>query len=209
MYDLYTDLKDFLRKYVHAPESEIGLLAQYAIATHCYEDYQCFPILHIQGDSVTGKNRRLDLLKYLSYNPKILLTPSTSSLMRTIDEKRGTIMIDEADSILNFRENENIFLAGYKRGAKTSRSMKDPTHNKGFRTVEFELYCPKVLVTRNGIENDALISRCITIITLPKPANSNVPHKLPKEAEIEGKKLKEKISTLIKSKNINKNGGSK
>jgi len=196
---LYTDLKDFFRKYVHAPESEIGIMVQYAVATHLYESFNAFPNLHIQGDFATGKNRRLELIESICYKPITFIDPTTSSLFRTIDANKGTVLIDEADNILESKQLKNCILAGYKKGGCIIRSARDDNHSKGFVPVTFDVYCPKVLVTRGGIQNDALLSRCITITTLPKPQNSNVPDILPNNALVEGSLLKNRIISNIKN----------
>lgn len=198
---LYLDLIDFFRKYVHMDEEILAILVLWAVATYCYDLYPTFPILHIQGDFSTGKNRILDLLAMLCYKPLILSNLSSASLFRIIDAEKGTILIDEADSLLQSNGTENILLSGYKKGAKTSRSVQDNEHPKGYRPVTFEVYCPKVLVTREGIQNDALTSRSITIITSPKPKDSLVPDILPSEALVEGELLKKQIQSVLESQN--------
>ncbi|MDA2919921.1 hypothetical protein MYX76_10580 [Desulfobacterota bacterium AH_259_B03_O07] len=191
---LFHLLMRYLRKYIFTTnEAELALLATYAIATYLYDLFPAFPILHIQGDFETGKGRRLELLSILCNVASILVTPSVSSLFRTIDETEGTILLDEADESLKDKLILNILLAGYKRGAYVTRSVRDSAHPKDFRPEKFAVYCPKVIVTRNGIDNDALHSRCITIITSPKPKDSEVPDILPAEAFSEGKDLKERI----------------
>lgn len=194
---LYKDLKSYFIKYVATDETEVGYLVLYATGTHFFERYQTYPILHITGDFATGKNRRLDLLASICLNPVILVNPSLSSLFRTLDEGKATILIDEADRILTDEEIRNFLQAGYKKGGCISRSVQDSNHRKGFRPEKFEVYSPKVLVTREGIESDALNSRSITIITFPMSEDSNVPDILPEDALIEGAELKNEIETLV------------
>jgi len=193
MNTLYKDLKAFFRKYLHANEEEIGLLVQWAVATHQYGKYPAFPILHIQGDFATGKNRRLELISMICYKPDVSTNPSASALFRTIDAYKGTVLIDEADFVLGSNDVKSCLLAGFKKGGCFRRSVQRNNHAKGFEPVKFDVYCPKVLVTRNGIKDDALLSRSITITTLPKPSDSNVPDILPLEAYNEGKLLKNRL----------------
>ncbi len=195
--NLYRDGKSYLGKYIDTKERETGLLFLYASATHVYENYQNFPILHFLGDYQTGKNRRLELLDPLCLNPSIYTNATLASLFRTTDGKKGTIMIDEADSLLGLVEIKNFLLAGYQKGVTIPRMVPDSTHPKGYRPEKFEIYGPKVIVSREGTDDEALNSRSIIIITLSKAANSIVPDTLPKEAVEEGKELKKRVEIMI------------
>lgn len=194
---LYGTLKSYFRHFIDAEDTELGFLVLYATATHYFEDYQAFPILHINGDYATGKNRRIELVKQFCHKPVILTSPSLSSLFRIIDEQKGTILIDEADNLLRYSDLESVLLAGYKKGGQISRSSKDDTHRKDFRPTMFSVYCPKVLVTRGGLMSDALKSRSITIITFPKSKDSNVPDIMSDADLATGGELREMLDTMI------------
>lgn len=193
---VYKDVKSYFRRYVETDETEIGMLALYGTATHLYKDYQAFPILHITGDYETGKNRRLDLLHGICLNPIMLSDASLPSLFRSIAKEGCTIIIDEADSFLKYGKFENFLLAGYKKGGKISRAKKDDNHPDGFKPVYFEVYCPKIVVTREGIQSEPLNSRAITFITFPKSEDSSIPDILPPAALEEGAELKARVETL-------------
>ena len=197
--ELYQDLKSYLGRYVDTDETEISFLVLYATGTHFFDQYQTFPILHLTGDYATGKNRRLQLLELICNNPIVLTNPSLSSLFRVIDESKGTIMIDEADTLLQSSHMENILLSGYKKGGQVSRSVRDARYEREFRPMVFEVYCPKVLVTREGVHSDPLNSRSITIITFPKSKDSIVPDIFPETAMTEGTELKNKIEAMLSS----------
>ena len=198
---LYKDEKSYFKKYVATDDIEIAILALYATGTHIFERYQTYPILHITGDYATGKNRRLDLLASICLNPINLMNSSLSYLFRKLDEGKGTILIDEADKFLTDEDMRNFLQAGYNKGGCIARSVQDNAHPKGFRPESFEVYSPKVLVTREGIETDALNSRSITIITFPMSEDSNVPYTLPADALVEGAELKNRIETLVSNNN--------
>ncbi len=196
--NLYLALIDFFIKYLYASDEEIALLALFAAATHFYQGHNTFPILHITGDFETGKNRRLDLLKLVCYMAEIYISTTPPNIYRSIEKKGGTYMIDEADEMINSRQGSEILLAGYKKGSSVPRQSRDDNDKGGYRSNNFSVYSPKVLVTRNGIKDDALYSRCITIVTTPKPNDSNIPDVLPNVAYNEGKLLNETLSQLMK-----------
>jgi len=194
---LYKDLKSYFAKYVDTNELEIALLVQYSCATHLYERYGNFPILHITGDYGTGKNRRLNLIRSICYMPIFNTVPTIAYLFRTTEETKGTIIMDEADSILGYHDIKNFLLSGYEQDSTIPRMVQDNNHEMGYRRQEFNIYGPKILVTREGTDDEALNSRFITIVTLPMPSDSNVPSILPQQASIEGAKLKARIEDII------------
>ncbi len=195
---LYKDIKSYIKTYLDTSNREVSLLVLYSSATHVFSKYRNFPILHITGDYETGKNRRLDLIGTLCFNPSIYVNPSYPSLFRKNDDEKGTIMIDEADELMTNSGMKGFLLAGYQKGQKVARVVPDDKHPKGYRTVEFDVYGPKVIVTREGTEDQALNSRFITIITLPFSKDSHVPYTLPEKAFEEGADLKKGIENMFK-----------
>jgi len=206
---LYKDLKSYFAIYVDTNELEISLLVIYSCATHLYQRYSNFPILHITGDSGTGKNRRVNLIRNICHEPNFHTNPTIAVLFRTTGATRGTLIIDEADAILDSQRVRNFFLSGYEQGAVIQRMVQDNHHIMGFRSQGFEIYGPKILVTREGTDDEALNSRFITIVTLPMPVDSEVPYILSQEASAEGTELKARIEDFISdiddinSENIN------
>jgi len=196
---LYKDIKSYVQKYLDANRYETGLIVIYSTATHVYMNYRVFPPFHITGDFETGKNRRLDLICGLCYKPTLYTNPTIATLFRTTEEINGTILIDEADSIIENSDVKNFLLSGYQVGAGIPRMVQDPKHPKGYRPEEFDIYGPKVLVTREGTEDEALNSRFITIITLPLSADSSVPHTMTEKDIRDAGELKQRIELMVSS----------
>lgn len=194
---LYEDIKSYIKTYLDTSNREVSLLVLYASATHVFSKYRNFPILHITGDYETGKNRRLDLIGRLCFNPSLYVNPSYPSLFRKNDDEKGTIMIDEADELMTNSSMKAFLLAGYQKGQKVARVVSDDKHLKGYRTVEFDVYGPKVIVTREGTDDEALNSRFITIITLPMSKECNVAHTLPENALKEGEEIRKDIESMF------------
>ena len=194
---LYKDIKSYINTYLDTSNGEVSLLVLYSSATHVFSKYRTFPILHITGDYETGKNRRLDLIGTLCFNPSIYVNPSYPSLFRKNDDEKGTIMIDEADELMTISGMKGFLLAGYQKGQKVARVVSDDKHSKGYRTVEFDVYGPKVIVTREGTDDEALNSRFITIITLPMSKECHVAHTLPEKALEEGEEIRKGIESMF------------
>lgn len=197
--ELYKDIKSYFKSFIDTDETELSFLVLYAIGTHYFHGYESYPILHITGDYETGKNRRLDVMEIFCYKPTILTNPSVSSLFRLIDENKGTILVDEADGVLVHRDFENALLAGYKKGGQISRSKRT---EKDFTPEMYNVYCPKVLITREGLSSDALRSRAVTIITFPKTKGSMVPDIMREKDKLEGLELRKELDSLISQREI-------
>jgi len=199
---LYKDIKSYFSRFIDTNETEIGFLVMYSTGTHYFKEYETYPILHITGNYETGKNRRLDIMEIFCYEPIILTSPTLSSLFRFIDERKGTILVDEADVVLRYQEFENALLAGYKKGGQISRSKRVNHKNKDFTPEMYSVYCPKVVVTRDGLPSDALRSRSVTIITFPKTKGSTVPDILREKDKLEGKELRKELDSLLSQNKI-------
>jgi len=193
--ELYKDIKSYFKSFIDTDETEISFLVLYATGTHYFKEYETYPILHITGDYETGKNRRLDIMEIFCLEPIILTNPSLSSIFRLIKAKNGklTVLIDEADGVINQPDFENTLLAGYKKGGQISRSKID----KDFTPEMFTVYCPKVVVTREGLPTDALKSRSVTVITFPKTKGSIVPDILREKDKLEGQELRKELDSLL------------
>ena len=201
--ELYKDQKSYFKSFIDTDETEISFLVLYATGTRFFNEYESYPILHITGDYETGKNRRLDLMEIFCYEPIILTNPSVSSLFRLIDERNGTILVDEADGVLKYQDFESALLAGYKKGGQISRSTRVNQKGKDFTPEMYSVYCPKVVVTREGLPSDALRSRAITIITFPKTKGSMVPDIMREKDKQEGQELRKKLDSLcLEIKNL-------
>jgi len=199
---LYRDIKSYFKSFIDTDETEISFLVLYATGTHYFKEYETYPILHITGDYETGKNRRLDIMELFCLEPIILTNPSLSSLFRLIHERNGTIFVDEADGVLRYQDFETALLAGYKKGGQISRSTRVNQTGKDFTPEMYSVYCPKVVVTREGLPSDALKSRAITVITLPKPEGSIVPDILREKDKLEGQGLRNELDSLLSQTEI-------
>ncbi len=200
---VYSELKVCFNKNIYSPE-EIPLLVIYSVSTHIYKSFSAFPVLLLVGDFQTGKNRRAEVMEPVMNNPKTFITPSVSALFRTIKENEGVVVIDEADSSLRNKVIEEIILAGFKRDGMVIRSVNDKLTNdwvpKGFL-----VYCPKIIITREGTTSEALLSLSIKITTLPLPKDSKVPSILPNEATEELRSLRKELDKHIALQNIDFN----
>src|SRR6185436_795377 len=96
-------------RFVALPEQGDVALALWAIHTFAFDLGECSPILALISPTPRcGKTTTLNLLARLVNRPLPAANISTSSLFRTIEACRPTLLIDEADTFMR----ENIELRG-------------------------------------------------------------------------------------------------
>ncbi|MGB7161367.1 MAG: hypothetical protein WBD40_25135 [Tepidisphaeraceae bacterium] len=100
---------------------------------------------------------------------------SAAALFRTLHERGGTLLLDEAERLLEgaaeVAELRSILLAGYKRGGKASRLE---TCGDSYQMTEFTVFGPKAIACISALPGP-LASRCIPIQMFRSPPQSTKP----------------------------------
>jgi Protein of unknown function (DUF3631) len=159
-----SDLEKHFKKYAALGEGISFVLALWSLATYSFDDFDAFPYLAITSPTKRcGKTRVAELLELASANPLRTVGISPAALFRTIESKKPTLLLDEAEALSARDERANalreILNAGYRKGQKVIRCEGA---GKTYKTREFETFCPKVLVLIGNLP-DTLADRCIPI----------------------------------------------
>jgi hypothetical protein len=159
-------IKQILKEHVEFSEECIyGLLSAWIMATWFYQIFDAFPFLLILGKKGCGKSRLLDILERLSFNAIKTKGITVAALSDTADSIRGTLLIDQAESLSN---PDNVEMVGiladsYSRGGGKRRVVD--ISSKGRKVLEFETYSPKAFATYRNLHYD-LKDRCVEIVML-------------------------------------------
>lgn len=160
--DVYDTANAVYREFIEFPdEKSYTLHALWSIGTYFHHLFNTYSYLYVGGVKRTGKTKTLTVHFCLDLNAILSGNMSVSSLYRTIQNQRASLLIDETEKLSNPKRAEefrNILLSGYKKGAKTYRVGKDSKDR--LEPEEFELYSGKVLANISGLE-DVLEDRCI------------------------------------------------
>jgi len=158
---IYKKLKEYID---FDDERYYDLLTFWSMGTYFFEFFNTFPYLFINGVKRSGKTTILKVLEKICFNAIQTGNISASSVFRLADTVRPTLLIDEADALINPKNSESLrlmLLNGYKKGNYIIR-----TEQRGdrinFDVIKFNVYCPKVLVNIRGID-DVLEDRTIYI----------------------------------------------
>lgn len=196
--NLIAEIKNFIHRYYQYSETLELLDSYFVLHSWNYSKFAITPYRRILGDYGTGKTRFLKVIGSICYRPMFLSSVSSeASIYRVIDAYKGTLIIDEADFSRSnlYSTITKILNAGYQRGYPIIKC------NSGIHELEaFDIFCPKIVASRQRYSDEALESRCITTETeictrpdIPKALNS----KFDKEAQsLRNKLLLYKFRTL-------------
>lgn len=160
---LYLRIKQTLKDYVELQEeSHYGLLASWIMATYFHRCFYAMPFLFFYGKKGCGKTRILDITERLSFNAIKTKGLTVASLADSIDGVRGTLLVDQAESLSDPKNLEILGLLAdsYTVGGGKRRVVH--ISNKARRVLEFETYSPKAFAAIKEIDVD-LKDRCILL----------------------------------------------
>jgi hypothetical protein len=179
--EIVNEICNYLNRYIDCPPFWTKLACYYALTTWIYDRFTALPYLRSLGDWGSGKSRFLFTIAHICYKGVIVSGATTvSPIFRLADLYRGTFAIDEADFKESGMWSEIIkwLNAGYVEGVPLLRSEKE---GNSFEPRPFCSYGPKVLVTRERFQDEALESRCITRQIVKNSSSLNgIPRSLPK-----------------------------
>jgi len=162
---LVTAITDLLKERVYFPDyPRYVFFCVYVLYTHVYEVFDQTPYIGIFGPHASGKSRLADVLEGLCFKATQTCDITSAALFRSVDQEKGTIIIDEGLHSQNRSDNLNrILRSGYRRNGRVK--CCDP----GGSIASFSTYCPKVLVDINEPSEPALSSRVISMFMTRSP----------------------------------------
>lgn len=159
---LYQEIRDVLMRFIELEqEIDYSLATAWIMGTYFFPSFSAYPFLHVKAPKRSGKSQFLDLLTQLSFNAT-KARPTRAALGDTVDGLRGTLLIDQADSLDGPRSEELLedLTGSYKKNGSRRRLVN---MDKGKRqTLEFETYSPKVFASQKELPED-LRDRCLPI----------------------------------------------
>ena len=158
--ELLNEIKQFIHKYYEYPQNLENLDAYYVLHTWNYDKFAVTPYRRILGDYGTGKTRFLKVVGSICYKPTFISSASSeASIYRMVDVYNGTLIIDEADFANSslYSTIIRILNSGYQKGSPIIKC-----HPETFEPEAFNVFCPKIIASRQRYDDEALESRCIT-----------------------------------------------
>lgn len=155
---LLEEIQAFIHKYLDISDVFEQIATYYVLFTWMYDRFNEVPYLRAIGDFGSGKSRFIQTIGVLCYKPVFTGGATTPSpIFRIINEVKGTLVLDEADFKYSDMTSEivKILNTGYQRGTSVLRS-----EGKGvFEVKAYDVFCPKIVATRETFSDKALESR--------------------------------------------------
>lgn len=165
---LLDDVRAFLQRFVSYPSPHSAVAhALWAAHAHMMKAWETSPRLaFLSPEPGSGKTRALEITELLVPRAISAVNMSPSALFRLIGSEDGlpTILFDEIDTVFGpkARENEELrglLNAGYRRGAKTYRSL---VTGKKVAVEEIEAFSAVALAGLGDLP-DTILTRSIVV----------------------------------------------
>ncbi len=156
--EILTEVQNFIHKHLDISEVFERIATYYVLFTWLFDKFNEVPYLRAIGDFGSGKSRFLQAIGILCYKPVFTGGATTPSpIFRIINEVKGTLIIDEADFKFSDMTSEivKILNTGYQKGMSVLRSEGKGT----FEVKAYDVFCPKIVATRETFADKALESR--------------------------------------------------
>lgn len=177
--DLIKNIQDFIYEYLDISPQYLQITGYYVVLTWIFDLFETIPYLRALGDFGTGKSRFLKTIGSLCYRPIFAGGSTTPSpIFRIIDLFHGTLIMDEADFRYSDLQSEiiKILNCGYSKGTPVLRAEGEVVK----MPVAYDVFCPKIIATREPFRDRALESRCLTEVMQGNP-RPDIKFHLPKE----------------------------
>lgn len=192
--ELLAEITAFIHRYLDVSPLFEKVASYYVLLTWIYDAFNELPYLRLRGDYGTGKTRALLTLGSLCYKAFFASGASTvSPLFHTLDNFRGTLVIDEADFRMSDEKAEivKILNTGNVRGMPVLRTMM--TNQREFNPRAFHVFGPKIVAARKSFDDRALESRFITENMGERRLRADIPINLPDTHREEALTLRNKL----------------
>lgn len=170
--ELLDETRAWYQKYIYVVnDKDLDVLALWTIHTYLCEETYTTPRLLVESPLPgSGKTTLLEHLGKLAYRPLLAASVSQAVLARITADGVRTLLLDEADRMLNpKRPGVDDLLAVLNSGYKVSgmRIANRPVKGGGWEFEELPTFSPVALAGNTPLLPDDTRSRCIVIRLLP------------------------------------------
>jgi Protein of unknown function (DUF3631)/Toprim-like len=138
----------FVRRFVALSEAQAVVIALWVAHSHAIEGADATPYLAItSAEKQSGKTRLLETLSVLVANPWLTGRVTAAVLVRKVDDKKPTLLLDESDAAFGGEKEyaealRGILNTGHREGGVSSLCV-----GKGadMSYKDFSTFCPKAI----------------------------------------------------------------
>jgi hypothetical protein len=173
--EMFCDLLRVLKQHIIMDDCCATAMALWVISVYCYEQFQYSPLLLINApEKACGKSVALSVVAKLVPKPLECTNITVAALFRVVENRRPTLLIDEADTFLEGKnELAGILNKGYEKGGVV---LRVETVGDRYQEVAYRVFGPKALagIALERHLPDATLSRGIPIAMRRKKKDESV-----------------------------------
>ena len=158
---IVNEIRDKIAYYIKLDDDlQYTITTCFILGTYLFPLFSTFGYLIISGEKGVGKGTFLDVMGKTCWNATSkLISVSEAVLFRRIAEQRPTLIIDEYHRAVKNKNSGNALISilesGYEKGGAVPRVEDVRQGNKSeYKVVDYPVYCPKILATRQPVEAD-------------------------------------------------------
>ena len=168
--ELLDEIVALLKRYVDASDAIYHTAALWALFTHAFECFFILPILLLVSPTKrSGKTTLLQVLHAIVARPLATSSISAAALFRGVEAFKPTLLIDEADTFLNDKDE----LGGIVNSGHTKTTAVVVRVDEKFNVQKFSTFCPK-LIAMIGKPKDTIVDRSIRLGMKRAPVNKQL-----------------------------------
>lgn len=196
------ELLDVVRNHIHkyfdfGSDSFFEELSPlYVLFTYLYDAFMEVSYLRGLGDYGTGKTRFLKTVGKICYRPVYMSGGSSAATIYSLlDLYHGTLVLNEAD--FGDSDESSIIAKILNGGTEKDEGITRMRGSMEKMDVEaFNVFGPKVIVTRKSFNDRAIESRCLTMDMVPFIPHPRIQQSLPPEFDVEAMEIRNLLTTF-------------
>jgi len=191
---LVRDVEKFVARFVVLPKGALFPLGLWAVGTHLFCKFETFAYLAlISPEKCCGKTRTTEVLEQIVAEPVRAVCISEAALFRLVEERKPTLILDEAEGLTGKGERaeaiRSLLNAGNRAGAQVPRCVGN-SHELRF----FSVFCPKI-VCAIRVCPETVKDRAVAIPMQRKRPDEPVERFILRRIKPEGEALRRRIES--------------
>ena len=198
---VFSKLREIWKKYMDLSGNPGAYTALPLINTlsYCLWLFQNAPYVKYEGEKGSSKSKACEIHEYIDFNAFSGVDYTPAVIFRTLQDTRGTLIIDEAETYNKLKEKseyeqarEAIINAGFKANGKVSRMER--TENR-FNRVDYHVFGIKIIGSIHGV-SETIRDRSYQIM-LTKTLNREISKRIPRPNDPAFQEIRDMLYVMV------------
>lgn len=196
--ELLHDIENFISRFAVLPPGALLPTSLWVLGTHCFDAFETFPYLALLSpEKGCGKTRTTEILEQIVAEPVRAVCISEAALFRLVEDKKPTLILDEAEGLTGKGERveaiRSLLNAGNRAGTRVPRCVGN-SHELRF----FSVFCPKI-VCAIRVCPDTVKDRAVVLAMQRKKPGEKIERFILRRIRPEGERLRGRINAFTQA----------